>query len=115
MFHDSYAEIPMQTARNCKRFLRHNDVLLIATAVHVKLVANMIYNFKNTYCGNDVTIQNKTNTDNKYKTLAGESLHVSSWDFELICLSLYYLSSADIYKSNTLCFTSRNTARKMCA
>ena len=24
---------------------------------------------------------------------------------ELICLSLYYLSSADIYKSNTLCFT----------
>jgi hypothetical protein len=72
--------------------------------LQVKLVANIIYNFKNTYCGSDVSIQNKTNTDNKYKSLAGESFHFSSCDFELICLTLLIYFAFLPYKFKTPLF-----------
>ena len=81
-FHDSYA--------SCKRF--SDAFLLIASLLHCYRLNRCQYlyiiRFKNTYCGSDVTIQNKTNTDNKYKTL--ESLHVSSCEFELIYFTLYF-------------------------
>ena len=35
-----------------------------------------MYNFKNTYCRDNVNIENNTNTDEKNKTFAGENLHV---------------------------------------
>jgi hypothetical protein len=76
----------VQTASAFQWPLYSDALLLIATG---KTRCQYIYNFKNTYCGSDVSIQNKTNTDNnKYKSL--ESLHVSSCDFELICLTLYF-------------------------
>ena len=53
----------------------------------------VVYNFKNTYCGNDVTIQNKT-TDNKYKSLAGESLLRSYLSYFIDCFSSLQIQNA---------------------